>query len=206
MFITIGQNTRKNMEILKIKDYPFTEETLKYNYRSIVKTCHPDLFPENKELENLFKKVSQAYESLQYLAKTVSLEEKEVELRKQEQDKDDIFAVYDTCTKCNGQGTVIEKRVSYYEEIINGCSYCSSKCIACDGTGKFIQRNKKEVTCRVCNGSGVFHKKYCFICFGLGKIQRPIYKNEKVLCSKCNGTGKIKLNLFNPVIPKGAIL
>ncbi len=47
-----------------------------------------------------------------------------------------------------------------------------------------------NVSCRTCNGTG-------FVGNG---------RTEFINCGKCHGVGKIKLDLFNPVIPKGAVL
>lgn len=53
----------------------------------------------------------------------------------------------------------------------------------------------------------------CETCFGTGKIRRFINrrngKRKEIVfdtCWKCKGVGKVKLDLFNPAIRKGAIL
>lgn len=57
----------------------------------------------------------------------------------------------------------------------------------------------------------IFWEK-CVRCSGTGKIVYSIL-NEKMkmeyrveVCPKCYGLGEVKLEVFNPVIPKGAIL
>lgn len=53
----------------------------------------------------------------------------------------------------------------------------------------------------------------CEHCFGTGKIRRFVYrghmKRKDIVfdpCWRCSGTGKIKIDPFNPAIRKGAIL
>ena len=53
----------------------------------------------------------------------------------------------------------------------------------------------------------------CEHCFGTGRVRRFVYhgrmKRKSITfdpCWKCKGVGKIKLDLFNPAIRKGAIL
>jgi DnaJ-class molecular chaperone len=51
--------------------------------------------------------------------------------------------------------------------------------------------------------------KACSVCGGFGKIvTKSLYtkiKNSKD-CYTCNGTGRVEMELFNPVIPRGAVL
>lgn len=51
--------------------------------------------------------------------------------------------------------------------------------------------------CEYCNGTG--NERYT-----VGKGKHQSFKFRR--CLKCYGTGKIPMNPFNPVIPKGAIL
>ena len=53
----------------------------------------------------------------------------------------------------------------------------------------------------------------CEHCFGTGRIRRFVYRGHMKRkditfdpCWRCSGTGKIKIDPFNPVIRKGAIL
>ena len=39
-------------------------ETIKAQYRKLAKTCHPDLFPEDKGAETRFKSITEAWETL----------------------------------------------------------------------------------------------------------------------------------------------
>jgi DnaJ-class molecular chaperone len=45
----------------------------------------------------------------------------------------------------------------------------------------------------------------CPVCKGKRFVEIPITV-EKRECGNCKGTGRIKMEVFNPVIPKGAIL
>lgn len=93
-------------------------------------------------------------------------------------------------TKCN-----CDSLFTYYRTVL---------CRDCRGTGKFKQRKGRIVTCRNCQGRGVVRIKGCPECRGTG--QRSSYKDVIVDCPKCGGLGEYELDLWNPVIPKGAIL
>lgn len=134
MRITIGENTKKKMKILGIKEYPFSETSLKKSYRNLIQTNHPD----KGGCEEKAKAIIEAYNTLKNLAindvtSTDKIEE-EIKLKKQEED---IFAIFEKCDLCNGTG------------IINFCPYCNNTgiieveikyekeiCTKCKGTGK----------------------------------------------------------------------
>ena len=76
------------------------------------------------------------------------------------------------------------------------------KCRSCKGTGEYKQKRGKIVNCFTCYGSGVWRRVKCPKCHGLGVV----YEKKLIDCWKCEGLGKIKIDPFNPVIRKGAIL
>jgi DnaJ-class molecular chaperone len=52
--------------------------------------------------------------------------------------------------------------------------------------------------CHVCNGLGsVLERQFGYFSSG---------EQIKKQCYKCKGTGKVEMELFNPVIPRGAVL
>lgn len=205
MLITIGKNTSKNMAIMGLTDYPFTEQQLKTQYRDLAKKWHPDLNKEEKAAEE-FRKVNEAYSFLINLSMSAPENEMLVEVQ-----DNDIFAIYETCTHCQGRGWTLTTRTdfskSYYETII--CSGCSDKCKKCDN-GVFTLRSGRKVPCKSCNGTGIFtfRRGFCFSCFNARRLGYTRYHEveEKITCGHCKGAGKTKLDLFNPVIPAGAIL
>lgn len=77
-------------------------------------------------------------------------------------------------------------------------------CKDCLGTRKFKQRNGRVVECRRCKGRGWVYIT-CPKCKDRGAITVKA-RTTKTPCFNCGTTGRIKVNPFNPVIPKGAIL
>ena len=55
---------RKEMEHLNISEDEFSLANLKKQYKKLAKTCHPDLHPEDKEAEEKFKRLTEAYKKL----------------------------------------------------------------------------------------------------------------------------------------------
>ena len=54
----------KQMECLNMKSDEFTVENLKKQYKKLAKLCHPDLNPNDKEAEEKFKRLTEAYKKL----------------------------------------------------------------------------------------------------------------------------------------------
>ena len=194
MLITIGNETKKAMKVLGIKSYPFTSSEIKANYRQLLLEFHPD---HNKEGSDKTKQIILSYRAICYLAIDISEKDKEKASILAEKDNEDMFTFYEPCDSCDGKGYHIN---TYYVV----CHYCRSKilnggkCQSCRGTGRFQQRRSRRwVDCKDCGGTGV-----CPVC--KGNFVKETTK--KTTCFKCKGAGKIKLDLFNPAIPKGAVL
>jgi DnaJ-class molecular chaperone len=207
MLISISDGTRKKMELLGIKDYPFSETILKSAYREKAKQYHPDLNNGNEKAAAIFRKIKESYEALQPLSMCVTEEERSFEEVKQNKAKEDIFAVYDKCSHCHGTGIVTQQRTDWNSFSERVCPSCMRKCNKCDN-GKFTLKSGRKVNCLKCGGEGIIlvYKEYCYTCMNKRKIISYELKEYKKLCSYCKGTGKIELDLFNPVIPKGAVL
>jgi len=226
--ISIGGQTEDAMLILGIKNYPFTPMELSTKFRSLIKIYHPDT-NKNLESEEEAKKLISAYKHLKNLAidNLVNAEQKTEAARKFDEDED-LFTIWDTCPECNGIGKVEE--TLYFSRECKPCPDCDPldishfsswanffriggtvkssgtkilKCKYCKD-GKFKLRSGKLVKCRACKGTGIFKRVRCYTCTGSGIIFRK--KKEFTACYNCSGIGKIKLNLFNPVIRKGAVL
>ena len=231
MRISIGAVTEEAMKQLEIRDYPFSPEELSINFRAIIKLCHPDVVREKDGvLEEKAKRVITAYKHLKNLAVSFMVEEKQkTKVMRAFEEDEDLFTFWDTCPECKGKGKV--ERPSFLNSV--RCDECDPipksesvlydwfgwafkhrdpsirssgtktlKCRACQGTGKFKQKSGKVVDCYRCKGNGIFRKVRCRKCDGTGVI----YRKEFIDCWKCEGLGKIKLDLFNPVIRKGSIL
>ena len=55
---------RKELEHLEMTEDDFSVENLKKQYKKLAKSCHPDLHPEDKEAEEKFKRLTEAYKKL----------------------------------------------------------------------------------------------------------------------------------------------
>lgn len=216
--VIIGNKTKEAMKILEIESFPFTESKLKSKFRQLAMINHPDKLNSNA---SLMKKINEAYSYIKNLAmKDNELELKKEDILKAERKNEDIFELFDTCKNCNGTGErvihhpigfdpcdrcTISTRIffGYYDRVPTG--RIKVACKSCKGSGKFRQRRSgKIVDCRDCSGNGY---KYitCPKCKGLKTIFGKSYTTKEV-CYFCGGAGKVKINPFNPVIPKGAVL
>ena len=153
MEIFIEENTKKAMKILMIDHYPFSETTLKKNYRTVVRQHHPDI-NKQQEAEEKTKQINDSYNLLKNLAMAEPTNEKAAIVREQyEREKEDMFVFWEKCKSCNGTG----------KRVIQDYSNTSA-----------------------------------------AQGRTPKYRVET--CLRCKGLCETKLKIFNPVIPKGAIL
>lgn len=58
------KDDRFELDLLNIKPEEFSIENLKKQYKKLAKTCHPDLHPDDKNAEEKFKRLTQAYKKL----------------------------------------------------------------------------------------------------------------------------------------------
>lgn len=225
MRISIGGQTQDAMEVLGIKAYPFTSGELSVKFRHLIKLYHPDKNENNPTAKEITQKLLDAYQHLKNLVIASSVDEKqEREAIKVFEEDEDMFTIWDTCPDCKGSKRVKNKWGVGSTEPCPDCdaterrSFFSSlfirpvrespgvktlKCKYCKD-GKFTQRNGRVVDCRVCEGTGIWKKVTCWTCRGSGIVYKESERFD--ICSKCKGLGKIKVNPFNPVIRKGAIL
>ncbi len=207
MRIIIGDRTEKAMKILAIPEYPFTPEELSTKFRLLIKKVHPDV-NGSEEAKKLSQEVISSYKLLKNLAiSNVSDKERNIAQRMFDEDED-MFSFYETCPRCYGEKVIKWSTAPY------ACPKCNpfplalfnrQRGVICNQclNGVFTLRNGRKVTCRKCKGTGIYKFK-CRACNGTGYVGNV--KTEFINCGKCSGTGKIKLDLFNPVIPKGAVL
>lgn len=62
--IYFSKEDHKQMQQLELNKDDFSLESLKKQYKKLAKTCHPDLHPEDKEAEEKFKRLTEAYKKL----------------------------------------------------------------------------------------------------------------------------------------------
>lgn len=139
------------MNILGIKEIPFTENELKKNYRRVIKIAHPDLGGSNEESA----KVNEAYnELLPYCGQHLSYQQK------QRIPRYNTITVQQRifCPSCIGLGYTLERKTCIIEKsilktILNYLFYII--------TGRSITK-LETVMCKHCGGSGIvtIHRKY----------------------------------------------
>lgn len=171
-------------KILGIKEGS-SQEDIKKAYRKLSKKYHPDLNPNNKEAEDKFKKIVEAYEIL---------------TGKQKPKNQNPFGgnPFNSVRKARPLKLVIELTL---EEVYHGTTkninyYINDVCHKCNGEGGF-----EPVTCNQCNGRGHIQQgPFAFMCNNCGG-EGKLHKN---VCYTCSGNGVIKKrNTVEVTIPKG---
>ena len=176
-----------------------TKEEIKSSYRKMTKKHHPDLNPNDKNSEEKFKKVVEAYEFLTGKQKT-----------KPQQPQGNPFGgggnPFGGGRNPFGGGmrrgkTIIHILVVTLEEAFSGISKEITipkkvVCNSCSGTGGINPQ-----TCNQCNGAGATHRGntifMCNNCAGKGIL----YVNR---CNSCGGVGaKLENKSFNITLPPG---
>lgn len=128
------------------------------------------------------------------------------------------------CTRCETKGYSITFDLTYVP-----CTDCDEygipfkerPCLECKGTGRFTQRNKRQIECRRCKGTGKvktkqsmkeaayrrYYSTYGSICGSCGGTRRKAVDNKERpvyhTCRECGGVGEIRI--WNPVISKGRL-
>lgn len=199
MNISIGGKSMDAMKLLNIDSYPFSEIELKQNFRSLIKIFHED----NGGNKNDARKIIEAYNHLKNLA--ISSDDKiEDDVEKSKIINDDLFT--EECYECHGSGFhMIPKTTPIRCFCNNGKTI--SKCKKCNGSGRFTFKNGNNGICFACNGKG-YHKRNCYVCQGSGVLISIDHLNKVIggECHVCKGSGRIKIERFNPVIRTGEIL
>jgi molecular chaperone DnaJ len=153
-----------------------SQEDIKKAYRKLSKEYHPDLNPDNKEAEEKFKKVVEAYEVLTgkqkpkqqnpfggnpfggnrvYKASALKLVlEITIEESFHGKEKNINYFIDDVCSKCDGDGG--------HEPVT---------CNQCGGNGH-LQQGPFVFMCHNCNGKGRVFKKVCYTCQGKGNVKK----------------------------------
>lgn len=62
--IYFSKEDKTQMDCLNISEKEFNLANLKKQYKKLAKTCHPDLHPDDKEAEEKFKRLTEAYQKL----------------------------------------------------------------------------------------------------------------------------------------------
>lgn len=175
-----------------------TENDIKKSYRRLSKQYHPDLNPNNKEAEEKFKDIAEAYSILSDKEKKTNYDRFGTADGKTNpfggMDMNDMFSSFFGNQNRRRKGSDIRVNVKVsLEEIFEGthkkikyrksnkCNTCnntggeSNQCNVCGGTGMVTQiqntpfgRMSNATTCPNCSGSGEIIIKKCETCFGVG--------------------------------------
>jgi molecular chaperone DnaJ len=163
------------------------ETDIKKAYRKLSKEYHPDLNPENKEAEEKFKDIAEAYSILSDKEKKLNYDRfGSADGRTnpfEGMNMNDIFSsFYGNTRKRTIKGGDIRINIGLtLEEMFSGIDkkiiYRKlSKCGGCEGTGG------ETINCPTCNGLGVINQIQST---PFGKIQSTIQ------CHNCNGSGNV---------------
>jgi molecular chaperone DnaJ len=199
-------------EILEV-DKNADTETIKKSYRKKAIQYHPDKNPGNKEAEEKFKSISEAYEVLSDPEKKQRYDMTgDNAFHNFDSNGFDPFTMFSTMFKTNNFRSHIridpDNKVSYrasLKEIIQGAKVevllkRNIHCEECKGQG----HSTSDANCPTCNGSGYQISKMgqmtmtmpCSKCGGSGKQMNS--------CHKCNGHGYFeKKEKVSFDIPKG---
>jgi len=219
----ISKEVKKALTMFDL-DFPFTEIDLKKKFRVLIMKHHPDVEHEDNS-EIMTRSILSNYEKLKsYMTSKIDLEIPEHLLEQWHLEDQDITNIYDPCPTCNG--TKYEKHII---SVRVGCPDCDGhgavklKCKYCTD-GIYTTKRNYKIPCKACGGTGVWKEVPCRSCnprsFGYRKRSRMwtmfgslfdigyAYEDRMVnrVCSNCHGRGKVKLELYNPVIKRGSIL
>ncbi|HOA83067.1 MAG TPA: molecular chaperone DnaJ [Thermodesulfovibrio thiophilus] len=171
-----------------------SQEDIKKAYRKLARKYHPDLNPGNKEAEEKFKEINEAYAVLSDPKKREeydrggSFDFKGFDFGGYDFTRDfdlgdifgDLFGETFRSTQtihARGEDIIIPVTLTFEE--------------AYNGTIKSITY-QRYIECNTCHGSGADSVDICKRCGGTGKIQtsRGFFRASQI-CSQCGGTGKI---------------
>ena len=155
-------------------------DEIKKAYRNLAKEFHPDKNPDNKEAEERFKEVSEAYEHLS------------------DSDKKAKYDQYGHGSRGGFHGNPFEdffKRRQKAERVGENMSLIIKLTLEEIYTGvKKTYKYNRNVSCDDCGGHGGSGTHECNACGGSGMstivINTPIgYIHQQIICESCQGVG-----------------
>lgn len=180
-----------------------SQAEIKSSFRKLAKKYHPDLNPNNKDAEQKFKQINEAYEVLSDQEKRRRYDTFGPEGVNGQAGYGqgfggfgDIFDIFDIFG--DGFGTASRQRRGPVKGVDLRYDLTLEFEEAVFGVEKEIQIRKSE-TCKTCEGSGVkpgSHKETCGKCNGTGEVryaqQTPFGQFVRVAtCDECRGSGEI---------------
>jgi len=191
-----------------------TGAEIKKNFRKLAKQFHPDTNPGNRDAEERFKVINEAYEQLcdpdkradydRYLNRLQSKKTVRTssawydDFHPVDQDLRDFLQGFYNARSGSGrrraaQGTDVRfnLKVAFHEAVL-GCVKeirlpTSAECPRCGGSG--IPAASRQQRCKQCHGTGrnpayAGYRKKCTLCQGTGKV----FLDQ---CKRCSGSGKV---------------
>ena len=174
-----------------------SQEDIKKSFRKLALKYHPDRNPDNKEAEEHFKKLNEAYEVLSDEEKRSIYDRYGKEglnsqgfARSGGVDINDLFgSIFEDFFGGGGQAKreiypfepdyVLPLKLSFEEAVFGTQKVIKTKyksyCKACNGTGA---KDGKKQDCQKCKGSGKLFVKQSFL-------------QMQVACPSCDGTGSV---------------
>jgi len=172
--------------ILGVKKTSSTQE-IKKSYKNLSRKYHPDKNPDNKEAEDKFKDISEAYDTLSNEEKKSHYDSKmsysfDFNRHGYAFGKSDATSFKRPPKPEPPKGDDLKATLSLtLEQIYSGCE-------------KTIKLNKWNI-CNICDGTGAKTMRTCSVCKGEGKV-RKIQKTSMLsrnitvqVCNKCYGNG-----------------
>jgi molecular chaperone DnaJ len=186
-----------------------SESEIKKSYRKLAKENHPDVKPDDKKAEELFKEGAEAYEHLSDSQKKAKYDQFGHQQQNQGNHRgyEDIFRDFARRgqPKRKGQDLRVNIKLSL-EEIFSGehkkikykrmkvCEPCGGKgghnvegCDTCKGQGSIFRRRQlgqhilqEQVICHICQGSGEKVSDTCSDCSGSGLVSEDITLDVEV--------------------------
>lgn len=161
-----------------------SQDEVKKAYRTLAKKYHPDKNPDNKEAEEKFKEISEAYEHIT---------SGKSEQQNQEYNFNDFFGGFNDFFR-----NFNNRQSSYYEQRRTGGDLRIKVNISLNDVingGSKKLRFKRKVRCKTCNAKGGSDVETCRKCNGSGVINahNGIF-HVQVTCDSCGGSGRIIKN------------
>lgn len=201
-----------------------TKDEIKKAYRTLAKQYHPDKNPDNKEAEEKFKDISEAYGVLSDDEKRSNYDRFGTEKRRSIFDFNDFAK-----PQKSGSDVLLEIKLNlndihngvknkYRFDRLDSCKTCnghggtnSKTCHKCNGDGMTINVTQtpfgyfqQAITCDVCDGDGIVYEDVCGDCNGSGtkkitdeielEIPKGVFEN---MGFNINGRGNAVRNGIN---------
>lgn len=182
-----------------IKDYYETlgvakdasADDIKKAYRKLARKYHPDLNPGDKNAEEKFKEINEAYAVLSDEQKRAEYDRSGTTFEQFggfDAFKGFDFDLGDVFGDMFGGGFRAERHYIKGKDLVMGVELSIEE--AFSGVTRSITV-KREIECEICKGSGAESSRLCDTCKGSGKIQtaKGFFKIAQP-CPDCHGTGR----------------